>query len=255
MSEMLRTEHLSVSFEGLKALDDVNLTVSDDEIFGMLGPNGAGKTTFFNAITGFTTPTGGSVHFFGKDMTKLNATEHCREGMARTFQNIRVFGQMSVLENVLVGMHKNMKSNIFQIFLHTASQKAEEKRTIEKAHEILDFLEIGDVANEISGSLPYGTQRKVEIARALASDPRMILLDEPTAGMNPQEKDDLMKLIEGIRKRGPAIVVIEHNIKFMLGLCSRIAVLDFGKLIAVGDPEEVANNPQVIEAYIGSEEE
>ena len=177
MSEMLKIENLSVSFEGLKALDKVSLTISDDEIFGILGPNGAGKTTFFNAITGFTKPTSGSVHFFGKDVTNLNTTEHCKCGMARTFQNIRVFSQMTVLENVLVGMHKTLKTNIFQIFLRTPAQRAEEKKAVEKAREILDFLEIGNVADEISGSLPYGTQRKVEIARALASDPRMILLD------------------------------------------------------------------------------
>lgn len=255
MSEMLKIEHLGVSFDGLKALDDISLAVPDDEIFGLLGPNGAGKTTFFNAITGFTTPTAGTVHFFGKDVTNLNTTEHCKEGMARTFQNIRVFAQITVLENVLVGMHKNLKANIFQIFLRTAAQKEEEKRAIEKAHEILKLLEIDHVANEIAGSLPYGTQRKVEIARALASDPRMLLLDEPTAGMNPQETDGLMFLIEKIRKKGPAIVVIEHNIKFMLGLCDHIAVLNFGKLIAFDEPEKVANDPQVIEAYIGAEEE
>lgn len=255
MSEMLRIEHLSVSFEGLKALDDVSLNVSDDEIFGLLGPNGAGKTTFFNAITGFTKPTEGSVHFFGKDVTNLNTTAHCKEGMARTFQNIRVFSQMTVLENVLVGMHKNLKSNFFQIFLKTPSQRREEKQAVEKAYEILEMLEIKDTAHEIAGSLPYGTQRKVEIARALASEPRMLLLDEPTAGMNPQETDDLMYLIDEIRKSGPAIVVIEHNIKFMLGLCDHIAVLNFGKLIAFDEPDKVANNPQVIEAYIGAEEE
>lgn len=255
MSEMLRIENLGVSFDGLKALDDITLSVSDDEIFGLLGPNGAGKTTFFNAITGFTKPTAGSVHFFGKDVTNLSTTEHCKEGMARTFQNIRVFSQMTVLENVLVGMHKNLNANVFQIFLRTASQKAEERKAIEKAHEILKLLEIDNVANEIAGSLPYGTQRKVEIARALASEPRMLLLDEPTAGMNPQETDDLMYLIEEIRKEGPAIVVIEHNIKFMLGLCDHIAVLNFGKLIAFDEPEKVANDPQVIEAYIGAEEE
>lgn len=255
MSEILKIEHLSVAFEGLKALDDISLSVSNDEIFGLLGPNGAGKTTFFNAITGFTRPTGGTVCFQGKDVTNLNTTEHCREGMARTFQNIRVFGQMTALENVLVGMHKNMRSNFFQILCKTASQRAEEKRAVEKAYNILEMLEIKDIANEIAGSLPYGTQRKVEIARAMASDPKMLLLDEPTAGMNPQETDDLMYLIDEIRKAGPAIVVIEHNIKFMLGLCDHIAVLNFGKLIAFDKPEKVANNPQVIEAYIGVEEE
>lgn len=251
----MRAEHLSVSFSGLKALDDINLTIQDDEIFGIIGPNGAGKTTFFNGITGFTQPTGGKVYFGGEDMTGKNTTAFCEKGIARTFQNIRIFSQMSVLENVLVGMHKNMKANLFQIFLNTPKQKEEEKKAVEEAYEVLEFLEIAEVAKEISGSLPYGTQRKVEVARALISKPKLILLDEPTAGMNPQETDDLMHLIAQIRKRGPAVTVIEHNIKFMLTLCDRIAVLNFGKLLDLDVPENVASNPEVIAAYIGEEEE
>lgn len=253
MGELIRTEHLCVNFSGLKALDDINLTIQDDEIFGIIGPNGAGKTTFFNAITGFTKPTSGEVYFCGDNMTKKNTTSYCEKGIARTFQNIRVFGQMTALENVLVGMHKTLHANLLDIFLHNKRQREEEKRAIEKAEEILEFLGIADIRNDLSTSLPYGTQRKVEVARALASDPKMILLDEPTAGMNPQETDDLMHLIAMIRKRGPAVTVIEHNIGFMLNLCDRIAVLNFGKLLDLDEPQKVAKNPEVIAAYIGEE--
>lgn len=254
MAELLRTEQLCVNFAGLKALDNINLTIYDDEIFGIIGPNGAGKTTFFNAITGFKAPSSGSVYFLGEDMTRANTTKYCERGVARTFQNIRTFDQMTALENVLVGMHKNMKANLFEIFFKTGRQRREEKAAHEKAMEILDFLEIADVANDLSGGLPYGTQRKVEVARALASDPKFILLDEPTAGMNPQETDDLMHLIAKIRQRGPAVTVIEHNIGFMMTLCDRIAVLNFGKLLDLDVPEKVAANPEVIAAYIGEED-
>ena len=187
-------------------------------------------------------------------MTRANTTKYCERGVARTFQNIRTFDQMTALENVLVGMHKNMKANLFEIFFKTGRQRREEKAAHEKAMEILDFLEIADVANDLSGGLPYGTQRKVEVARALASDPKFILLDEPTAGMNPQETDDLMHLIAKIRQRGPAVTVIEHNIGFMMTLCDRIAVLNFGKLLDLDVPEKVAANPEVIAAYIGEED-
>ena len=254
MAEILRTEHLGVHFFGLKAVDDVSLSINDDEIFGIIGPNGAGKTTFFNAVTGFRPPTTGEVYFLGENMTKENTTKYCEKGVARTFQNIRTFNDMTVLENVLVGMHKTMKSNLLEIFLKTKRQQAEEKQAREKAFEILEFLEIADTANELSGSLPYGTQRKVEVARALASDPKFILLDEPTAGMNPQETDDLMNLIAKIRQRGPAVTVIEHNIGFMTTLCDRIAVLNFGKLLMLDTPEKVASDPEVIKAYIGEED-
>lgn len=254
MAEILRTEHLCVNFSGLKAVDDVSLTIYDDEIFGIIGPNGAGKTTFFNAVTGFRAPTSGEVYFLGENMTKENTTKYCEKGIARTFQNIRTFSNMTVLENVLVGMHKTMKANLIQIFLKTKRQQEEEKAALEKAFEILEFLNITDYAYELSGSLPYGTQRKVEVARALASDPKFILLDEPTAGMNQQETDDLMHLIAKIRKRGPAVTVIEHNIGFMVSLCDRIAVLNFGRLLDLDTPEKVSSNPEVIKAYIGEED-
>jgi len=255
MAEILRTEHLCVNFSGLKAVDDVSLSIQDDEIMGIIGPNGAGKTTFFNAITGFRAPTSGDVYFRGEKMTKENTARYCERGVARTFQNIRTFSEMTVLENVLVGMHKTMKASLMEILLKTKKQQAEEKAAHEKAFEILNFLEIEDVAQELSGSLPYGTQRKVEVARALASDPKFLLLDEPTAGMNPQETDDLMHLVAKIRQRGPAVTVIEHNIGFMVSLCDRIAVLNFGRLLDLDTPEKVASNPEVIKAYIGEEDD
>jgi len=255
MIELLRTEHLSKSFGGLKALSNIDITVYKNEIFGIIGPNGAGKTTLFNNITGFNVPSEGKVYLDGKDMTGKNTTMFCKEGIARTFQNIRVFSQMTVLGNVLVGMHKNMTSNMFQIFLKTPSQKREERAAHDKAHEVLKFLGIDDVADRLANCLPYGTQRKVEIARALISGPKLLLLDEPTAGMNPQETDDLMHLIAQIRDLNITIIVIEHNIKFMVNLCDRMAVLNFGQLLALDIPGKIKTNPEVIKAYIGEGEE
>lgn len=255
MTELLKAEHLSKNFGGLKALSDINITVFDNEIFGIIGPNGAGKTTLFNNITGFDIPSEGKVYLEGKDMTGKNVTLFCKEGIARTFQNIRVFSQMTVLGNVLVGMHKNMTSSMLQTILRTPSQRREEREAYDKAHEVLKILGIDNVADKLANCLPYGTQRKVEIARALISSPKVLLLDEPTAGMNPQETDDLMHLIAKIRDLNITVIVIEHNIKFMLNLCNRIAVLNFGQLLALDVPEKVKVNPEVIKAYIGEGEE
>jgi len=253
MSEILCIKNVSKSFSGLKALSDINLSINGDEIFGIIGPNGAGKTTLFNVITGFDKPSAGTITLFGQDMTNKITTEYCLSGIARTFQNIRVFGEMSVLKNTMVGMHKNMRSNLSDILLCTRKNRIEEKAAVENAMEILNFLGIAGDAGTISSSLPYGKQRKVEIARALASSPKLILLDEPTAGMNPQETEDLMELVAQIRKLGPAVIVIEHNIKFMMSLSNRVAVLNFGKLLAVDTPENIQKNPEVIEAYLGKE--
>ena len=255
MASILKMEHICKNFAGLKALDDVTLDIQDDEIFGLIGPNGAGKTTLFNAVSGFSKPSSGEVEFCGENYTHKTTNEYCINGLARTFQNIRVFGDMTVVENLKVGMHKLIKTNLADIILQTRRQKAEEEKARQKCEEIMEFLGIEKYADDFAGGLPYGTQRLVEIGRALASDPKLILLDEPTAGMNEQETMDLMELIKRIRKRGPAVLVIEHNMKFMMNLCDRIAVLNFGKLLMVGTPSEVSSNPEVIEAYLGKEEE
>jgi len=251
----LKVENVSKYFYGLKALSKVNIEVNEGEIYGIIGPNGAGKTTLFNVISGFDAPTEGRVFFLGEDTTKMNITEHCVRGMARTFQNIRVFPEMTVLDNLQVGMHKRIYTDLCIVCLNTKKQKNIEREAREKAMEILKYLGIENVANEFAGNLPYGTQRKVEIGRALASEPKLLLLDEPSAGMNDQETMELMELIKGINKLGPTVIVIEHNMKFMMNLCERIAVLNFGELLMVGTPKEVQEDQRVIEAYLGREEE
>lgn len=255
MGSILKIEDISKDFNGLKALSHVSLEVNEQEIFGIIGPNGAGKTTLFNVISGFNHPTSGKVFFAGKDMTGKGITDYCVNGLARTFQNIRVFGEMTVIENLQVGMHNTINTNLLNITLNTRKEKESEKKTTEKCMDILKYLKIDHLANEYATNLSYGYQRKVEIGRALASSPRLILLDEPSAGMNENETMALMELIRGIRNRGIAIIVIEHNIKFMLSLCKRIAVLNFGSLLALDEPEKIQKNPQVIEAYLGREED
>jgi branched-chain amino acid transport system ATP-binding protein len=255
MAELLSTDSISKYFGGLKAVDNVSVNVKKGEIFGIIGPNGAGKTTFFNIISGFDKPTNGRVFFKEQEMTGKNITKHCVKGMARTFQNIRTFSEMSVLNNLSVGMHNRINSHFWDIVLDTGRQKKTERKAKEKAMEILCFLGIEKFADEYAGSLPYGTQRKVEIARALVGEPSLLLLDEPSAGMNQRETIELMKLIHKIRENGPTVIVIEHNMHFMMNLCDRIAVLNFGKLLMTGKPPEVQNNPEVIEAYLGKGEE
>lgn len=252
MAELLRIENMGKRFGGLNALSDISFTVNDDEIFGVIGPNGAGKTTFFNCVTGFDPPTQGRVFFCGEETTRFNVTKYCSKGMSRTFQNLRVFGQMDVLNNVLAGMHKHMKARLLDIVLDDKRIREEKRTSMEKAHEIIEFMGLTEAKGELAGSLPYGTQRRLEIARALAGDPKVILLDEPTAGMNPQETDELMHLIKRIHKLGPAVIVIEHNIRFMMNLVDRLAVFNFGRLLDCNVPEVIQNNPEVIEAYLGS---
>ncbi len=253
-TSMLKTESISKHFYGLKALDQVSIDVQKGQIYGIIGPNGAGKTTLFNSISGFYAPTSGEIYFEGKNMTGKNITEFAVEGMARTFQNIRVFGEMTVLENVMVGMHKNIKTDLAGIFLHTKKQKKLEEDARQEAMELLEYLGIQNVANEYAGSLPYGTQRLVEIGRAIASKPKLLLLDEPSAGMNDQETMDLMYLIKKIRdEKGPTVIVIEHNMQFIMGMCDRITVLNFGQHLMTGSPTEIQTNDQVIQAYLGEE--
>ena len=253
--ELLKVSNITKQFGGLKAVNDVSFTMYEGEILGIIGPNGAGKTTFFNVISGFDSPTQGKVIFCGTDMTGKNITQYCLKGIARTFQNIRVFNEMSVLDNIMVGMHNVIKTNIWNISMNTKKEKQEEAQAVKNAHEILQYLGIDEFAQESAGNLSYGYQRKVEIGRALASNPKLILLDEPSAGMNDSETIELMELIRGIMKRGVNIIVIEHNMQFMMNLCDRIAVLNFGTLLTVDTPEKVKNNEEVIQAYLGREEE
>ncbi len=252
MSAILKTERLAKNFGGLKALSDINIDIQEGEIFGIIGPNGAGKTTLFNVITGFYPPDMGEIQLFGEKMTGKPIHEFCRRGIARTFQNIRIFSAMTVLDNLKVGMHNRVQTNLPRILLNTNKERQSERAVVDSCMEILDYLGIADLAGKFAGDLSYGKQRKVEIGRALASDPKLILLDEPTAGMNPQETFDLMDLIKGIRDRGHTVVVIEHNIRFMMSLTERIAVLNFGELLALDTPDKIQENPEVIEAYLGS---
>jgi branched-chain amino acid transport system ATP-binding protein len=252
MSTLLKTENVSKYYGGVKALVDVNLEVRSDEILGIIGPNGAGKTTLFNVLTGFDKPTKGKVFCHDKDVTGKAVHEMCQLGMGRTFQNIRLFSQMKVIDNLVVGMHTKLFVNLAEIVLNSKSGKLKESSAYQRAHEILQYLKIDDVAYELASNLPYGKQRKVEIARALSSQPKLLLLDEPSAGMNPNEVGELMKLIGGIKDNfGPVVVIIEHNMQLVMGISDRIMVLNFGEKIAEGTPKEIQNNQLVIEAYLG----
>lgn len=252
MSTIYHVEHLSKNFGGLKALSDINIEIREGEIFGIIGPNGAGKTTLFNVMTGFYPPDGGEITLFDEKMTGKPIHEFCRRGIARTFQNIRIFSDMTVLDNLKVGMHNSVHTNLARILLKTAKEQQSEQSVVDYCMGILDYLGIADLANKFAGDLSYGKQRRVEIGRALASNPKMILLDEPTAGMNPQETLELMNLIKGIRDKGHTVVVIEHNMRFMMSLTERIAVLNFGELLALDTPDQIQRNPEVIEAYLGN---
>ena len=252
---VLDVRNLGIDFGGLTAVDGFNITVGPTEISGLIGPNGAGKTTIFNLLTGVYQPTRGSVLINGIDIKGMPTHKVNRLGIARTFQNIRLFSDMTALDNVKVGMHRDIKCNFLDSMLHLPAYYKAEKAANEKAMELLDFMGLKDVAYAKAGSLPYGVQRRLEIVRAPATNPSIILLDEPAAGMNPSETTELMHQIRRIRDTFHiAIFLIEHDMNLVMNVCEAIAVVNYGRLIAKGTPEEIRANPAVIEAYLGKEE-
>jgi branched-chain amino acid transport system ATP-binding protein len=252
---LLSLDGVSRHFGGLKVLQDVNLEVPQGGIFGLIGPNGAGKTTVFNLTTGLLPTTGGTIRFEGRDIAGQKPHQITRNGIARTFQNIRIFKEMSLLENVMVGMHAKLRYGGVGLIAGSGLFRSEEKRARDRARELLSWVKLDHKGEDVADNLSYGDQRKLELARALATDPKLLLLDEPVAGMNSTEKTDLMHEIRNISGRGYTIFMIEHDMRFVMGLCEHIAVLNFGRIIARGGPDEIRNDPQVIEAYLGREED
>ena len=253
---VLDVRNLGIDFGGLTAVDGFNITIGPTEISGLIGPNGAGKTTIFNLLTSVYQPTRGSILINGIDTKGMTTAKVNKLGIARTFQNIRLFSEMTALDNVKVGMHNQIKCSFLASLLHLPSYHKAERLTNEKAMELLEFMGLGDIADQKAGSLPYGVQRRLEIVRALATNPSIILLDEPAAGMNPSETAELMHQIRRIRDTFQiAIFLIEHDMNLVMNVCEAIAVINYGRIIAKGTPEEIRENPAVIEAYLGRKED
>lgn len=249
---VLEAENLSIQFGGLKALQELSFTIPEKTVFSIIGPNGAGKTTFFNIVTGIYRPTAGDIRFCGESIVGLEPSRIVERGICRTFQNIRLFQNLTVLENVMIGEHLHYRCGLLDILLRTKRFRAEERASALRAAEILDYVGILDDANELAKNLPYGRQRRLEIARALATRPRLLLLDEPTAGMNPAESEEMVRLFLRIcDEKDVCVLMIEHDMKVVMGVSQKIMVLNFGRQIACGAPREVLQNEEVVTAYLG----